>query len=459
MENFGEEFESKTGNFLKDPLSLHDLIETGCNFEISTNFDEDAAHKIFDELNLGSDEEDDNDNRRSSDELRDLVSPWLQPFAELKENMLQINPYLWKKVTKVGKESEPVVPFRNARVSLRYNAYWEGQGAPFDSSFLRGSSLTFYTGLGEVLEGLEAAVCTMHSGEHSQFVISYHLLFREMGCPPRIKPKADALFIIELLSYNLVGDIDADLQISPEDKTKFPVVIGKVKDIHLKGLDFFRQGLYRNASRAFEKAAEMLKFCRLANEEEEEEQKNFLIKLFTNLAVCYIKVNLPSRTCIVCKEIRQLTNNKPSCKALFQEGRALLMLGEYKRARELLVKAQYMEPHNNDIGNELKILDTRYSRYKENERSIWTKAMGIIKSKDDDQDTLKKDDNLNELEEEMLKLLQNFKDDESQNKLCFPAGFTSKEVDIIDNLAKRLELKLSLDPLHNGRYSVNKKKV
>uniref|UniRef100_A0A1A9WIQ6 peptidylprolyl isomerase n=1 Tax=Glossina brevipalpis TaxID=37001 RepID=A0A1A9WIQ6_9MUSC len=459
MDNFEEDLEPKTGNFLKDPLSLHDLIESGCNFEINTNFDEDVTNKIFDELNLGSDDEEENDRKSSSEELRDLVSPWIRPFAELKENMLRINPYIWKKVVKVGKEDEPVVPSRNARVCIRYNAYWEGEGAPFDSSFLRGSSFNFYTGIGEVLEGLETAVCTMQRGEQAQFIISYHLLFRELGCPPRIKPKADALFIIELLSCNLVGDINADSQMSEQDRTKFPLVIEKVKDIHLKGLDFFRQGLYRNACRAFEKASDLLKFCHLANEEEEIEQRNFLIKLFTNLAVCYIKINLPSRACIVCKEIRQLTNNKPSCKALFQEGRALLMLGEYKRARELLVKALYMEPHNSDISNELKILEARYSQYKESERNIWTRAMGIIKDKEDENDTFKKEANLNELEQEMLKLLQDFKDDETQKKLCIPSGFTSKEVNIIDNLAKRLELKLTLDPLDNGRYSVNKKRV
>ncbi|XP_023297605.2 inactive peptidyl-prolyl cis-trans isomerase shutdown-like [Lucilia cuprina] len=446
-----------TNNFLKDPLCLGDLISSGASFEINTNFDEGFTNDIYDELNIGSDEE--QDDGKNAFDRNELVSPWTEPFEDLKPRMQKLNEHVWKKITKVGLEQEPVVP-NNARVCIRYNAYWEGEGAPFDSSFLRGSSYSFYTGRNEVLEGLEVAVRTMHKGEHAQFVISYHLLFREMGCPPRVKPKADGLFIIELVSYNLVGDIDADQQIAEQDRNKFTVVIDKVKEIHLKGLDFFSQGTYRNACRAFEKAVDILKFCRLANDQEEKEQSSFLIKLYTNLAVCYNKINAPGKTCLMCKEIRELTHNKPSCKALFQEGRAYLMLGEYEKARHLLVKAQHLEPQNLDIGKELKILDERYKRYKENERKIWTKAMGIIKTvqKTDDANANNGDAAIFTLKEEMMKLMREFKEDEEQNNLKLPAGLTNKEIETVDELAKQLDLKLSLNPLDNSSYTVTKKK-
>ncbi|XP_037813820.1 inactive peptidyl-prolyl cis-trans isomerase shutdown-like [Lucilia sericata] len=446
-----------TNNFLKDPLCLGDLISSGASFEINTNFDEGFTNDIYDELNIGSDDE--QDDGKNAFDRNELVSPWTEPFEDLKPRMQKVNEHVWKKITKVGLEQEPVVP-NNARVCIRYNAYWEGEGAPFDSSFLRGSSYSFYTGRNEVLEGLEVAVRTMHKGEHAQFVISYHLLFREMGCPPRVKPKADGLFIIELVSYNLVGDIDADQQIAEQDRNKFTIVIDKVKEIHLKGLDFFSQGTYRNACRAFEKAVDILKFCRLANDQEEKEQSSFLIKLYTNLAVCYNKTNAPGKTCLMCKEIRELTHNKPSCKALFQEGRAYLMLGEYEKARHLLVKAQHMEPQNLDIGKELKILDERYKRYKENERKIWTKAMGIIKTvqKTDDANANHGDAAIFTLKEEMMKLMREFKEDEEQNNLKLPAGLTNKEIETVDELAKQLDLKLSLNPLDNSSYTITKKK-
>uniref|UniRef100_A0A1I8NY75 peptidylprolyl isomerase n=1 Tax=Stomoxys calcitrans TaxID=35570 RepID=A0A1I8NY75_STOCA len=442
-------------NFLKDPLSINDLITSGTNFEINTNFDDGFTNVIYDELNLGSDDEFEDDSKAPIDQTL-LVSPWTKSFHELKQHMLQLNPYIWKKITKTGNEEESVVPAVNARACIRYNAYWEGEGAPFDSSFLRGSSHSFYTGRNEVLEGLEHAVCTMRKGENAQFVISYHLLFREMGCPPRVKPKADGLFIIELVGFNLIGDIDADQQIPEEDKNKYAIVIDKVKEIHLKGLDFFAQGMHRNACRAFEKALDLLKFCRLSSEDEEREQTTFLLKLYTNLAVCYIKINAPAKTCIMCKEIRHLTNNKPSCKALFQEGRALLMLGEYEKARGILIRAQHMEPNNGDISRELKILEDRYKRYKDNEQKMWSKAMGLLKTTVAEP-TKENDDYLGDLEQEMLKLMQNFKDSEDQKDLKLPAGLTSKEIETLDALANRLDLKLTLNTLDNNTYTLKKK--
>lgn len=432
-----------------------DLITSGTNFEINTNFDEGFTNDIYDELNLGSDDEQDDDSKNCIDQSL-LVSPWTKSFEELKQHMRQLNENMWKKITKVGDESEGVVPPVNARACIRYNAYWEGEGTPFDSTFLRGSSYSFYTGRNEVLQGLEDAVCTMHKGESAQFLISYNLLFREMGCPPRVKPKADGLFIIEVVSYNLIGDIDAEQQIPEEDRDKYSVVIDKVKEIHLKGLDFFSQGMYRNACRAFEKALDLLKFSRLTSEEEEKAQSAFLLKLYTNLAVCYIKVNAPAKTCIMCKEIRHLTNNKPSCKALFQEGRALLMLGEYEKARSHLIKAQHMEPHNLDISAELKLLEERYKSYKESEKKLWTKAMGLIKNADDEPVKTNPSD-IEELEQEMLNLMIHFKDDNDQKSLKLPSGLTTKEIETLDGLAKRLDLKLTLNTLDSTQYIITKK--
>lgn len=440
-------------NFLKDPLSISDLIGPGTTFEINTNFDEGFSNDIFDELNLGSDEEDD---EKIAVDHSALVSPWTKTFDELRQQMVKINEYIYKKITQPGLAENGEVPL-NARVCIRYNAYWEGEGAPFDSSFLRGSSYHFYTGRNEVIEGLEEAVRTMYRGEEAQFVISHYLLFREIGCPPRIKPSADGLFIIELVSFNPVGDLEADQNLTDEERGKYATVIEKIRDVHLKGLDFFGQGLYKNACRAFEKAVSLLNSCHLANEQEEKEQTTFLLKLYTNLAVCYNKVNLPTKACIMCKEIRQLTNNKPSCKALFQEGRALLLLGEYERARHILIRSQRIEPQNEDISRELKILEERYARYKENERSIWTKAMGIIKKNDDGkQGDANSAETRSIFEQEMAELMQSFKDNMDLNNFNLPPGLTKTEIKTVDELAQNMELKLTLSPLDNATYTLSK---
>ncbi|XP_067628083.1 inactive peptidyl-prolyl cis-trans isomerase shutdown [Eurosta solidaginis] len=447
-----EETMPSSCNFLKDPLSIGDLIGPGTTFEINTNFDEGFSNDIFDELNLGSDDEDD---MQTAADRTALVSPWTKPFDELRQQMVQVNEHIYKKIIVHGTMEYGEVPL-NARVCIRYNAYWEGEGAPFDSSYLRGSSHRFYTGRNEVIEGLEAAVRTMYRGEQSQFVISYNLLFREIGCPPRVKPRADGLFIIELIAFNPVGDLDADQNLSEEERGKYNIVIDKIRDVHLKGLDFFTQGMHKNACRAFEKAVSLLNSCHLANEQEQREQEAFLLKLYTNLAVCYNKVNLPAKACIMCKEIRQLTDNKPSCKALFQEGRALLLLGEYERARHILIRAQRIEPQNEDISKEMKLLEERYARYKENERNIWTKAMGIIEKKDDKQTEKDVQESRNIFEQEMEQLMKDFKENLDLNNFILPPGLTKTEIKTVDELAQTMDLKLTLSPLDNATYTLSK---
>lgn len=441
-----------TLNILSEPLSISDLIVNGAKFEINANFDDDEfISDIFDEINPGSDNEDDSgiDNAK-------LVSPWQHSFDELRLQMVKLNEYMYKKVTKEGISEKGTVP-PMARVCIRYNSYWEGEGAPFDSSFLRGSSHSFYTGRGEVLEGLEEAVCSMYKGEEAQFVISYHLLFREMGCPPRVKPKADGLYIIELVDFNAVGDINATDELTEEDRNKFPAVLAKAKEVHLKGVDFFGQSMYKNACKAFMKAVNALNFCQLKNEEEQEQQTAFLVKLYTNLAVCYNKINQPNKTMLMCRELRRLTNNKLSCKALFQEGRALLMLGEYSRARTVLIKAQHIEPNNADVNKELKTLETRYSKYKNNEKELWTRAISVMKKDEGKQTKAPKDDTDPAFREGMLSVIESLNKNENFKTFELPPGLTSNEIKVVDELAQEMNMKLQLSPLDNSTYTLVKK--
>ncbi|KAH8405780.1 hypothetical protein KR215_008806, partial [Drosophila sulfurigaster] len=141
--------------------------------------------------------------------------------------------------------------------------------------------------------------------------------------------------------------------IAPEDRCKFSIVYPKARDMHLHGKDCVKRGSYHSGITAFENAISSLNYCRLADEKDEQQQTELLITLNTNLMVCYNKLNIPKRACIAMKALRHLTQNQPSCKALFQEGRALVALGEYKRARLVFVQAQAKQPNNKEISDEI----------------------------------------------------------------------------------------------------------
>jgi len=182
-----------------------------------------------------------------------LLSPWTQSFEELRELMIKINEFMHKRTTREGHVDRDVVPDK-ARVSVRYSFYWEGMGSPFDSSMLRGTKFEFETGQKAVVMGLEAAVLTMRPYEQAEFIISYKLLFGELGCPPRIKPMADALLKVEVIDYSLIGDAEAINGIPKEDRDKFCVVYPKAQDMHLHAKDCVKRGRYRDAASTFERA-------------------------------------------------------------------------------------------------------------------------------------------------------------------------------------------------------------
>ncbi|XP_026836370.1 inactive peptidyl-prolyl cis-trans isomerase shutdown isoform X2 [Drosophila erecta] len=315
-----DNFQPFTTQMLKNPLSYSDLVEKGAEFEVDMS-------QQNNNRDLGLDSESDYEDAEDVDS-EELRSPWTHSFDELRALMSEIDEHIYKRITRTGHVDRDAVP-NKARVSVRYSGYWESEAAPFDSSLLRGTKFEFETGQGTVVEGLEAAVRTMRPYEQAEFIISYKLLFGELGCPPRIKPKADALFKVEVIDYSLIGDAEGIDAIPKEDRDKFCVVYPKAQDLHLHGKDCVKRGRYRNAATAFERAVSSLNYCRMANDEEECKQTELLITLNQNLMIVYNKLNKPKRACIMMKALRHLTLENPSCKAFFQEGRALAALGTH----------------------------------------------------------------------------------------------------------------------------------
>lgn len=124
-------------------------------------------------------------------------------------------------------------------MTIHYIGFMENESVAYDSTFRQGRSpKVFHVGKGEVVPGLELAEKSMCVGEEAQFVISYNLLYGELGCLPRIKPKANILFIITLQDISLTGDETGVERLSESDKTQFPIVM--VRDIYIKGSDAFK---------------------------------------------------------------------------------------------------------------------------------------------------------------------------------------------------------------------------
>ncbi|XP_058838347.1 inactive peptidyl-prolyl cis-trans isomerase shutdown [Topomyia yanbarensis] len=419
-----------SGFVLSEALNISDLLgENGAQFQISTKYN-DHGEEFFMEDDYGSADEDEDAHRK-------IMNPWDKSFDELRAQMFMISDCIYKQTTKQGVGDE-LVPDR-ARVTIDYNAYFEGEAYAFDSTSMRGEYKKFTIGASEVLSGLEDAVKSMKPSEEAQFVIGYQVLFGELGCKPRIKPKADALFIIKLVGFTDPGDAEALDKLTPEEQMSYGVVKQKVVETRNHAKDFFKRNLVANAINDYHKAVSFLERCTVKNEDEQKEQTDTLIQLYTSLAVCYNKKDNPRRACSMINEIRRLGHVDQMSRALFHEGRALMNLGDYERAKNSLLKAQRLEPTNKDISKELKTLNERWEKHRQDERSICARAFGLKERKDE-----KCSDEQIRFTDTMRKTLKAFVEDEKSKQLTLPEGLTDKEMNTVQDLADDFQLMLSL---------------
>lgn len=84
-------------------------------------------------------------------------------------------------------------------VTVHYTAYYSN-GVPFESSRLTGKPIQFMVGDPSIIKGWNMALETMSPGDRTRIILPYKLAYGKRGKPPRVPPKANLIFDIELVS-------------------------------------------------------------------------------------------------------------------------------------------------------------------------------------------------------------------------------------------------------------------
>lgn len=312
-----------------------------------------------------------------------IVSPWSLPFAELIPLMTAIGNGIYKKIVK--RPVDDVEIKGKCSVTCHYNAYFEKAQCAFDSTTLSDRPKKFITSNGEVSPGFEYAVMSMKRGEESQFFIPYTMYYGELGCGPRIPPKADALFVIQLINFSEMGDEEATENVSKEDRRKYGVMIDKILEVKKSANHYYNQGSYIKAAGAYHKAIDELQKCNLADVKEEEEQHKHLVTLHQNVMMCYNKIDKPAKACSAFNDMKHYIkpNASPNVKALYEYGKALFKLDEYARSIEVLKKANAMKPNDSLIIQLLKDVEKKFSSHKSNEKKMFRAMFGNMTIEDE----------------------------------------------------------------------------
>lgn len=108
-------------------------------------------------------------------------SPWLESFADLRQQMVEVpgtSGKIFKRIIKNG-VGEPM-QWNRCRIQWTYSLFYEKQTESFDSSHFEASSIMTAEN-DKLLVGLTLAVVTMRKNESAEFVIDHNLMFGKKG--------------------------------------------------------------------------------------------------------------------------------------------------------------------------------------------------------------------------------------------------------------------------------------
>ncbi|XP_065893278.1 inactive peptidyl-prolyl cis-trans isomerase FKBP6-like isoform X2 [Dysidea avara] len=376
-----------------------------------------------------------------------LDSDDLTPFELIAVEMEDITAAkdggVMKKVLKQGTGN--VVPDK-AIVRVHYNGYLEYSEEPYDSSRLRNRQEQFTLGKGQVIPGWDIGISTMRRNELARFLVKSSYAYGDLGCPPRIPPKATIMFEIELISFVDHNAADSYAAFTPEERENASVsqLVEVARAERELGNDFFHQNMFGKAMRKYEKAVSLIENVRLQNEEEEIVWRDNLMKLYLNLSLCCLKQAKSSRAITYGRKVLDLEPN--SAKANYRLGQAYMQLAEFTRSKEYLMRAGKLAPNNAEIRQELQKLDRKIQKYNAMEKVTYTRMLGTQpgpdtthKSKTSSSGAATK---VKEEEESIKQILSSrlssFLDNELEMEFALPSNFDPEEIECAIQVAEEM---------------------
>lgn len=206
----------------------------------------------------------------------------------------------------------------------------------------------------------------------------------------------------------------------------FERVHHEVKLLYSSGVTLHKTKNYMAAIQVFKKSVSMLHKCRLANENEENLQEKLLIKLYINLAVCYNKIKQPLKACTACNELNRLNCLWNNSKVLFQNAKALRMIGQFGAAEKKIKRALKLSPDNEEIKAEIELLQKTHDMF--NQTCLVDRENSCLDLVNDN------------FKQEIDSLIKNFKNNMNLCKLTLPGGLNSDEIDYIKGACLRENL-------------------
>lgn len=214
-------------------------------------------------------------------------------------------------------------------------------------------------------------------------------------------------------------------KINFSEPNMFERVYHEVRLLYASGSTLYKIKSYIGAIQLFKKGINMLHKCRLADEQEEQKQEKMLIKLYINLVICSNKANKPLLACTACNELNRLRSLYNNGKVLFQNAKALRMIGEYDAAEKKLLRAIKISKDNEMMKAEYELLQNLKQTH------------NMTKAAADQFKNLEVSLVSEEFKAEVDQLIKNFKSSNTDDELLLPLDLNSDEMDYVKSACIR----------------------
>lgn len=262
-------------------------------------------------------------------------------------------------------------PEKGWPVQAHYTGTLESDGSEFDSSRKRGKPFEFTCGVGQVIKGWDIGFGSMEVGEKAILKCRGDYAYGAQSPTPAIPPNATLLFDCELIH-------------TEKDKNAFTNAeqLEQAKELKAEGTTAFSAKDLKTAIEKYTEASSWLKIIKTAgttcDHDPDEpvpydedhghhhhdegapndpiflESRTILQAVYSNLALCHIKLNQFSEALNFCNLV--LASDGNNTKVLYRHAIACRNLAMFEEAKNSIDYASSLEPENKDLQREATLI-------------------------------------------------------------------------------------------------------
>ena len=191
-------------------------------------------------------------------------------------------------------------PTEGELVYVHYEGYYE-DGGVFDSSRYREKECSFIVGQGQVIPGWDLSVSTMKVGELSELIIPPQFAFGVLGCPPRIPAGATLRYEVELLRFS--APMTEEIKSGENIPDSLEKCLERAYACKAEGNALVSSKSFRKASKSYNRAVSYVAKFQKLSENEEAQLVSIRVPLYSNLALCYLKLHEYSKAQASCEKV------------------------------------------------------------------------------------------------------------------------------------------------------------